>query len=300
MDFASPYPALKKQNQTINMEVISLQSGSNGNSFYVSVAGKQFLFDAGISGSVAEKRLALHGKDIRDIDGLFISHAHRDHCSAMGVFHRKYGHTLFITERTLNLARREHKLGVINKFQFFRSGETIDFGDVQVHTVPTPHDADDSVAFIIENQERRIGILTDIGHAFDGLCDILKLLDAVVIESNYCPEMLRTSRYPIWLKRRVSGKGGHLSNEDSANAIRDSNAKLQWACLCHLSQENNEPDLAIETHRRILGDDLPLHIASRHDVGDILTLDYDVASRGPWKAQIKETQVDESKQLSLF
>lgn len=267
------------------MEVISLQSGSNGNSFYVRVGDRQFLFDAGIPGSVAQQRLASHGRDICDVDGLFISHSHRDHCSSMGIFHRKFGHPVFVTEKTLLSARKNHRLGVIEDLQFFQAGETIDFGDVLIHTIPTPHDADDSVAFVIEHEERRMGIMTDIGHAFDGLKEVLKLLDAVIIESNYDPEMLRTSRYPISLKRRVAGKGGHLSNDDSAKVIRDSRAQLQWACLCHLSEENNRPEVAVETHRKLLGRELPIHVASRYDVGDVLQVDYSKPSRGPWNYQ---------------
>lgn len=273
------------------MEVISLQSGSNGNSFYVKVAGKQFLFDAGISGALAEKRLAHHNRNIREIDGLFISHSHRDHSKSMGIFHRKFGHPVFVTEKTLLGARRDNKLGVISDLHLFHCGETIDFGDVQIHTIPTPHDADDSVAFVIEHHERRLGILTDIGHAFDGLREVLRLLDAVIIESNYDPEMLRKSRYPIWLKRRVSGDGGHLSNDDSAIALKTSGAdNLQWACLCHLSAENNCPELAVQTHRRLLGNDLPIHVASRYDVGAVLTIDYNQPSTGPWQLEQPPTE----------
>ena len=280
------------------MEVISLQSGSNGNSFYVKAGSREFLFDAGINGSVAEKRLASHGKDIRSVESLVISDAHRDHCRSMGVFHRKYGHAVFVTERTLMQARRDHKLGTISDIHVFSSGESIDFGDVKVHSIPTPHDADDSVAFVVEHRGRRLGIFTDIGHVFEGMVELLRLLDAVIIESNYDPKMLQASRYPIWLKRRVSGPGGHLSNGDSAHAIhRAGNQNLQWACLCHLSEENNCPDVALKTHRAVLGNQMPIHIASRYDVGDVLTLAYDGPELPPWNDNIVRPA---EKQLSLF
>lgn len=278
------------------MEVISLQSGSNGNSFYVKAGGKQFLFDAGITGSVAQQRLATHNVDIREVEALLISHGHRDHCQAMGVFHRKFGHSIFLTERTLYQARRDHKLGVINDLHFFQSGESIDFGDVCIHTIPTPHDADDSVAFVIEHAGRRLGIFTDIGHAFKGMAQLIGKLDAVIIESNYDDEMLRTSRYPIWLKRRVRGKGGHLSNDDAAKVIREAGAKLQWICLCHLSEENNRPEVALSTHRRILGKEMELHVASRYDVGDVLKIENVGPLKGPWTPLANESET----QLSLF
>ena len=283
------------------MELISLQSGSNGNSFYVKAGSRQFLFDAGITGAVAERRLESHGRTIREIDALFISHGHRDHCQAMGVYHRKYGLPVFVTEKTLQQARRDHKLGVITDLHFFKSGKTVDFGDVRVHTVRTPHDADDSVAFVIEHQNRRLGILTDMGHVFDGMSSVIAQLDAVVIESNYDPEMLRLSRYPVWLKRRVRGKGGHLSNEDSANVLRETllrpgPARLQWACLCHLSEENNSPRVAIETHRRILGEQIPLHVASRDDVGERLLVEETGSQGSEWLAP----EGAAASQLSLF
>ncbi|MEC9091420.1 MAG: MBL fold metallo-hydrolase [Planctomycetota bacterium] len=268
------------------MEVISLQSGSNGNSFYVRAGKQQFLFDAGITGALAEKRLASHGKDIREIDGLFISHGHRDHCQSMGVYHRKYGHPIFLNEQTLFQARRDHKIGILNDLHFFKSGETINLGQVQVHTISTPHDALDSVAFVIEYNQKQLGILTDIGHVNKTIAQTLCQLDAVIIESNYDAKMLSQSHYPLWLKQRVRGKGGHLSNKDSALALREalaaqkSNAlkednppRLQWICLCHLSRENNQPAIALQTHREILGNSLPLHIASRDDVGEKLILD---------------------------
>ena len=280
------------------MEVISLQSGSNGNSFYVQAGKQQFLFDAGITGSLAEQRLASHGKEIREIDGLFISHGHRDHCQAMGVYHRKFGHSIFLTEQTLFQAKRDHKLGLINGLHFFKPGETVDFGQVQIHTIPTPHDALDSVAFVIEHRQRRLGILTDIGHVFEGLPQVLAQLDAVIIESNYDPEMLSQSHYPLWLKRRVRGKGGHLSNDDAAIALRDANvAKLQWVCLCHLSEENNQPEIALRTHRQTLGDDVQLHVASRYEASEILTIDYEQPAKEKWNPV--NDRVSE-KQKSLF
>lgn len=280
------------------MEVISLQSGSNGNSYYVKAGDREFIFDAGINGSVAEKRLAQHGRDIHRVEALFISHSHRDHSRSMGIFHRKYGHAVFVTRQTLEQARRDQKLGIITDIQNFSAGETIDFGDVQVHSIPTPHDAKDSVAFVIEHQGRRLGILTDIGHVFDGMVAILQQMDAVIIESNYDPTMLRESRYPIWLKRRVSGPGGHLSNEDAARALKKAGThNFQWACLCHLSEENNDPEVALKTHRELLGTELPIHVASRYDTGPILKIQYDGPARSEWQVQPSQTR---PAQLSLF
>ncbi len=143
-----------------------------------------------------------------------------------------------------------------------------------VHTIPTPHDSADGVVFVVENSKgQRIGILTDLGHVFKGLKDVLNSLDAVIIESNYDTEMLEYGRYPARLKRRISGRGGHISNLESANLVRQAKAKrLQWACLCHLSQDNNSPEVALKTHQQIVGKDFPIHVARRDGPTTILEI----------------------------
>lgn len=255
------------------MKVVSLQSGSNGNCFYVESGNVKLLFDAGISGKQAEERLAGHGRDIRDVDGLFISHDHSDHTRSVGIFQRKFGMPVYITRPTLLAVQRSQRIGKLERVRLFSAGNSQSFGDVTVHSVPTPHDSVDGVAFVIEDKQHRVGILTDLGHAFDGLRDVLRSLDAVVIESNYDTQMLETGPYPEHLKQRIRGAGGHLSNEDAAMLLKQSRTeRLKWACLCHLSEENNEPDRARETHRRILGNDFPVYVASRYEASEIFEL----------------------------
>ena len=253
------------------MKVISLQSGSNGNSFYVEAGEVKLLFDAGISGKKAEERLAEHGRDIRAVDALFISHDHSDHVSSLGVFQRKFGLPVYITRRTLAACYRSAKVGPLSDVRFFRSGDVVDFPGCQVHTIPTPHDSEDGAAFVIEDDVgMRVGILTDLGHVFDGLRDVLKSLDAVVIESNYDDGMLNYGPYPEHLKRRIRGTGGHLSNVEAATVIDETRSRrLKWVCLCHLSEENNEPEIARKTHEEIHGDELQVYVASRYQVSPI-------------------------------
>jgi len=258
------------------MKVISLQSGSNGNCFYVETPKARLLFDAGISARQAQLRLAKHDRDITEVDALLISHDHSDHAKSMGIFQRKFGFPVYLTRKTLAASKRYLKNGVMNKVRFFTAGSSIAFRDVVVHTIPTPHDSAEGVAFVVEHAGQRVGILTDLGHAFDGLREVLRSLDAVIIESNYDDTMLEHGRYPEQLKKRIRGKGGHLSNDDAAILLRDTieepqdNGRLQWACLCHLSEDNNSPEVARETHQRLLGDLLPIHVASRDDVSDML------------------------------
>jgi phosphoribosyl 1,2-cyclic phosphodiesterase len=255
------------------MNVISLQSGSNGNCFYVESNNVSLLFDAGISGKQAAERLAQHNRDIRQVDALFVSHDHSDHSRSIGVFQRKFGMPVYVTRTTLLAVQRNQNLGSMERIRLFTAGSSQSFGNVTVHTIPTPHDSYDGVAFVVEDEQHRVGILTDLGHAFDGLKAVLRSLDAVVIESNYDPELLDNGPYPQHLKRRIKGFGGHLSNLEAAQLLKEhGNPKLKWACLCHLSEENNQPELARQTHQRILGDRIPIHVAWRDRVGDILEL----------------------------
>ena len=225
------------------MKVISLQSGSNGNCIYVETESLRLLIDAGITGSQAEQRLAAAGRDIRDVDALLISHAHADHVRCMGVYQRKFGLPIFVTQQTLATVRRRSRQGELTDVRSFVAGSTIRFDSVSVETVPTPHDSVDSVAFIIDDGRRRLGILTDLGHAFDGLDAVVRSLDSVILESNYDPDMLASGPYPEQLKQRIRGPGGHLSNIEAAELLADTvNGRLKWACLAHLSERNNEPE----------------------------------------------------------
>ena len=252
------------------MIAVSLQSGSNGNCIYVEADGIKLLFDAGISGRQAEQRLAALGKDIREVDALIISHDHADHLRGSGVFHRKFNLPLYVTRRTLEAGRSQH-LGRLPEVRYFQAGDRLHFGSVSVETHRTPHDGADGVAFVVESRRKRLGILTDLGHLFEGLPEVVATLDAVFLESNFDPAMLDRGPYPDFLKRRILGRGGHISNQEAARILKQAaSERLQWACLAHLSGQNNDPDLACETHRGEWSDRFPLHVAGRYGVSEIL------------------------------
>ena len=255
------------------MKIIALQSGSNGNCIYVEADGVRLLFDAGISGKQAEHRLASHGRDIRDVDALVISHEHRDHSRCLGIYQRKYGLPVHVTKKTLSASQSRHDLGEITDLRPYTAGSSLRFGTVTVETIPTPHDGVDGVAFVVDDGQHRLGILTDLGHVFDGLKTVMASLDAVLVESNYDPKMLTESFYPEPLKQRIRGAGGHLSNIEAAELLRTSaGTRLQWVCLGHLSEESNNPELALQTHREILGNRVPLFVAGRSSATDVIEL----------------------------
>jgi len=252
------------------MQIISLQSGSNGNCIYVEADGVKLLFDAGISGSQVKERLALHGRDATAVDGVLISHDHIDHSRSMGILNRSLGLPIYATAKTHDAAKR-FALGEIGDLRYFAAGETMQFGRVTVETIRTPHDAEDGVVFVVDDGRCRVGIMTDLGHVFPGLGEVIASLDAVLLESNYDPNMLAQSSRPEWLKKRIAGPAGHISNFEAAELLLTvASKRMQWACLGHLSQESNTPELALATHRKILGDRLPLYVATRYQVSAVL------------------------------
>jgi phosphoribosyl 1,2-cyclic phosphodiesterase len=238
---------------------------------YVETNGLRLLFDAGICGIKAAYRLKSFGRDIRAVDALIISHDHADHIRYAGVYHRKYGVPLYVTPMTLYRAEADNRLGRLANVHYFLAGGKLQFGNVSVQTLPTPHDGADGVAFVISSRGKKLGILTDLGHAFQELFPVVASLDAVFIESNYDPAMLERGRYPAFLKRRIRGPEGHLSNTESAELLR-AGSRLKWACLSHLSGNNNTPQIALKTHSEIVGQRFPYYVASRCAPTGILTV----------------------------
>jgi phosphoribosyl 1,2-cyclic phosphodiesterase len=259
---------------TMSMIAISLQSGSNGNCIYVETGGVKLLFDAGITGVQAAERLVAHGRDIRKVDAVIISHDHGDHIRHAGVFQRKYSLPIYITPATLAAASSRCTLGKLKDVRYFRSSDNLRFGDVLVQAIPTPHDGADGAAFIVSSGSKRLGIMTDLGHVFKDLIHLVSSVDAVFLESNYDPDMLAAGPYPAYLKQRIKGPRGHLSNIEAADILRRASEakRLKWACLSHLSEQNNHPDVALNTHRRFGAENIILYTADRYTVSDIFTV----------------------------
>jgi phosphoribosyl 1,2-cyclic phosphodiesterase len=252
------------------MICFSVNSGSNGNCIYVEAGGVRLLFDAGISGKRVQDRLTAKGRDVRDVQAVVISHDHSDHVRCAGILHRKFGLPVYMTPGT-HRAAGACGIGPIADLRTFRPGQTLEFGPVQVEAIGTPHDAAEPHVFVIAADGKRLGILTDLGCVFAGLPELLGSLDAVFLESNYDPAMLANGPYPDFLKRRIAGDSGHISNQESAELVRTSaGARLQWVALSHLSEVNNTPELAERKHREIVGNVRTILVAPRYDAGPIL------------------------------
>lgn len=250
------------------MITFSLQSGSNGNAIYVEADGVRLLFDAGISGRQAQLRMAEHSRDMRAVDGLLLSHDHDDHTRCAGVYQRRFGIPIYATRTTFSAIRA--KLGQLSDVRIFNAGDTLHFGDVSVQTVSTPHDGCDPVVFVVECAGKRLGIFTDLGHPFPRLRELLEGVDAAYLESNYDPHLLETGPYPEELKRRIRSPHGHISNAEAAELVHNCGpARLKWISLAHLSEFNNNPELALHTHRTRVGHDFPVNVAGRYGVSEL-------------------------------
>jgi phosphoribosyl 1,2-cyclic phosphodiesterase len=253
------------------LRFVSLQSGSNGNCLFVESGNVRLLFDAGLTGTQTKQRLESFGVDIETVQAVIISHVHNDHIRYAGVLQRQYHLPIWMTSETFHEVLTMQKPGRVSEPHLFDGGETLQFGTVKVETIPTTHDAPGGVCFVVDNGTVRLGIMTDLGSRFFGLKEIIATLDGIYLESNYDPEMLVSGPYPAELKQRIQGNHGHLSNSDAAELLLKSR-RLRWACLGHLSVHNNCPAVALATHRQILGETLPLYIALRHEVSEVLEL----------------------------
>ena len=252
------------------MIAISLQSGSNGNCIYVEAGEARLLVDAGISGKQVARRLAERGRDPRGLTAVLVTHDHADHVRCAGIYARKWGVPVYLTAKTLAAARARCDLGRIADVRTFDAGDAFEIDGARVETVQTPHDGADGVVFAVEHGGRRLGVLTDLGHPFDGLGALVSDLDGVFLESNHDVRMLAEGPYPAYLKHRIRGPHGHISNDEAA-ALLDAAAgrgRLRWACLAHLSAENNTPDVALATNHRVLRGRIELAVASRYVVSD--------------------------------
>ena len=284
------------------MIVIPLQSGSTGNCIYVKSQDHAFLFDAGISAKCAGERLASVGKNILDVDALFITHEHSDHIQCASIFAKKYHLPIYLTHKTYARAKRRFRLDGLPELVFFNAGDSLSFGATTVQSIPTPHDAVDGCVYTVKDQKFKVGVFTDLGHVFPELEAVMPSLDGLYIESNYDPTMLREGSYPESLKRRISGPRGHISNKDAAKLIADhASERLQWVCIGHLSEENNSPEKALETHRHKLGCFLPIGIASRYEHGPIFQTSDLLFNPEPIRqVTVTRKSVEVQIQLSLF
>ena len=227
------------------MRIINLASGSKGNLTYLETDNTKILVDDGLSCQETVNRLSLLGVNPDDIDAIMVTHEHTDHTKGIDVFSKKFNKPVFAHEDVwLGLDGQLKNVKQENRKLF--TGD-FSFKELIIRPVEVPHDVK-CYGFSFEENNKKISILTDLGHTNDKILQSISGSQLVYLEANYDRQRLDNSlKYPLSLKRRIDGPNGHLSNLASANAIeRLVLSGTRQIVLSHLSEENNSPELAYQ------------------------------------------------------
>lgn len=229
------------------MIVTVLASGSKGNCTLVQTKNHKVLIDLGTSSLQIEKKLKELGIDPQDIDSIFVTHSHKDHTAGLNVFHKKYHPKIYMTKNIFKEANLK-----IDEFKTLIDEIVLD--ELKVIVVPTSHDAKDSRGYIIEEDNKSMVYMTDTGYINEKYDSILKNRNIYVMESNHDVEMLMNNEhYPHYLKMRILGDEGHLSNKDSSHYLsKYIGNNTEKIFLAHLSEHNNTPEIAFNNLRETL------------------------------------------------
>ena len=250
----------------------SLNSGSNGNCYYVGNENEAVLIDAGISCKETEKRMVTLGLSLKKVKGIFVSHEHIDHVKGIEVICQKHNIPVYVNEKTLKCGSHFISKSTVN---IFTSGDIIKVGELLIHSFSKMHDAAEPVSFAIEHKGLRVGVMTDIGTVCENVINHFKLCDAVILESNYDADMLEKGKYPYLLKKRISGEHGHLSNGQAFDLYTNHRSeRLLHLMLGHLSQENNDPSIVKQLFQQHDAR-VAISVASRHKPTGVFSIGID-------------------------
>lgn len=253
----------------------NLYSGSSGNSTYIEHGNTKILVDAGVSCQKIIKGLSELNVTLDTIDAILITHEHTDHTKGLTTICKKFNTPIYATQKTweqmhlLKLPEYNHVL--------FNANETFSLGDFVIHPFSIPHDAVDPCAFNIQAGNKKITIATDIGHITNDIYANFIGSDILLLESNYDPSTLKYGHYPYFLKKRIAGDFGHLSNESASKIIKKlyDETGINNIILGHLSKENNFPELAYQTVVNEFGaipEKLNLSVALRDQIDNVLVI----------------------------
>ncbi len=248
-----------------------LASGSKGNCIYLGTKNKKVLIDAGLSAKAIQAKLSEIGVSINEIDAILVTHEHTDHIQGLRVLAYKTGIPVF--------ANNETAKGIVNtfhdcpKFKIFSTGETFEFGDLEIHPFSISHDTLDPVAFTVRFDGMKLGFCTDLGFVTTLVQNQLKDCDYLYVESNHQVSMVHSSARPMVYKQRVLSKSGHLSNEACGKLLTQvAHSGLKHVHLAHLSSECNSHETALHVVNEALANEgisLNITVAPQDKLGTI-------------------------------
>jgi phosphoribosyl 1,2-cyclic phosphodiesterase len=278
----------------MSVYITSLNSGSNGNCYYIGNDEEAILVDAGISCRETEIRMKRCGLSMDKVKAIFVSHEHSDHIKGVRVLSKKYKLPVYITKGTQAHGRVHVEKHLVFRF---RPYVPVNVGNLSVTAFPKFHDANDPHSFIVNSAGVTVGVFTDIGKACEKVVSHFRLCNAVFLESNYDDEMLANGNYPYYLKQRISGDNGHLSNAQALELVgKHKPTSMSHLILSHLSKNNNCPKLVEELFRKnVKGTNVV--VASRYEETEVFRIH---ATTTKAKSSITKSVAPEKLQLSLF
>lgn len=265
------------------LKFLSIGSGSSGNCYYLTTGNTSILIDAGIGIRVLKRTLKSYDIEIDRIDAVFVTHDHADHIKAIGNLANDYGKSVYATERVhagincnycMTSKLTEEHVRIIQK------DVPLQFGDMVITPFDVPHDSSDCVGYQVNAGDVVFCLITDAGHVTSIMEEQVSKANYLVLEANHDEDMLMMGTYPAYLKGRIRGDRGHLCNKESARLIAEhATPVLKHVWLCHLSEENNHPELARKTVEGLLrsfgiipGVDFELDILKRKSPSDLYEL----------------------------
>lgn len=273
----------------MSLFISSLNSGSNGNCYYIGNEKEAVLVDVGISCREIEKRMKRLNLSIQKVKAVFISHEHTDHIRGLHSLVKRHKLPVYITTPTLKFGRLYLDYDVTRNFS---AHETISVGDLKVTAFPKLHDASDPYSFTISHNNINVGVFTDIGLPCENVINHFKQCHAAFLEANYDDEMLDKGNYPYHLKKRIRGERGHLSNKQALELFkRHRPSFMTHLLLSHLSQNNNSPEL-VEALFTQHADGVKMIVASRYEETPV----YHIAATNDVLRQF----TDQPMQMELF
>lgn len=235
-----------------SFKVTMLASGSKGNAALISTGKQNFLVDVGISCRMLGSRLKEAGLSASDLDGVFITHEHTDHIKGLATFVKNYNVPIYSSERTWRMILAKDNKLERRSLRIINDSMPIKCGDVEVGSFGIPHDAADPHGYVFKADGSKCAYITDTGFVTDAVRQAAEGADTLILEANHDVEMLKNGSYPQILKQRILSTRGHLSNECAGWLLANLPRIPENVVLAHLSQENNRPQLALDTVGNIL------------------------------------------------